>query len=181
MIRALFLLFGLTLAACSAPPAPQAGGDQISSLTRAFMALSPEVDADEAARAARIAYDYPLQLRAEYGVTDPPLVHNAKVNAGLRPRGLCWHWADDLQARFVQEGFQTLDLHRAIANGDSRLLIDHSTVIVSAKGAAWDEGIVTDPWRYGGRLFWDEVQDDTRYDWVLRQQVFAEKRARRGL
>ncbi|MEO0390279.1 MAG: hypothetical protein AAF218_04990 [Pseudomonadota bacterium] len=180
-MRILFALFtALTLAACGAPPAPRASNPEIAALTQAFMAMSPVVDPEEAARAARIAYDYPLQLRAEYQVTDPPLVHNAKVNAGRRPRGLCWHWADDMQARFQAEAFQTLSLHRAIANSDN-MLIDHSTVIVSALGEGWDEGIVTDPWRYGGRLFWSPTLQDTRYTWIPRQQVFAERRRREGL
>ncbi|MEL7097391.1 MAG: hypothetical protein AAGM84_01055 [Pseudomonadota bacterium] len=180
MIRAVLFSLGLFLAACSAHDAPRATETEIASLTRAFMAMGPQVDPDEAARAARIAFDYPLQLRAQYQVTDPPLIHNAKVNAGTRPRGLCWHWADDMQARFAAEGFQTLDLHRAIANSDN-MLIDHSTVIVSAKGDGWSEGIVTDPWRYGGRLFWSPTLDDRRYNWIPRQQVFAERRRREGL
>lgn len=179
MIRALLFAFALVFAACSAPDAPRATESETQSLTKAFMAMDPAVDPEEAARAARIAYDYPLHLRQQYRVTDPPLIHNAKVNAGTRPRGLCWHWADDMQARFQAEGFQTLDLHRAIANSDN-MLIDHSTVIVSAKGEDWDEGIVTDPWRYGGRLFWSPTLEDTRYRWIPRQQVFEDRRRREG-
>ncbi|MEO0939566.1 MAG: hypothetical protein AAFY38_15540 [Pseudomonadota bacterium] len=180
MIRALLFTFALALSACSAHDAPRATEGEVQSLTRAFMAMGTEVDPEEAARAARIAFDYPLRLRAQYEVTDPPLIHNAKVNAGTRPRGLCWHWADDMQARFQAEAFQTLDLHRAIANSDN-MLIDHSTVIVSAKGEDWDEGIVTDPWRYGGRLFWSPTLEDKRYRWIPRQEVFEERRRREGL
>lgn len=133
------------------------------------------MDPIEADRAAEIAITYPMELRKRYGVTDPPLVHNTKVNMGYRPRGLCWHWADDLEARLAQEDFATLDLHRAIANATS-LLIDHSTVILSAKGADMYDGLVLDGWRGGGDLFWSPVPDDPRYVWEPRAEVFARRR-----
>ncbi len=151
--------------------------DEITWLSEAFVALSPRVDRREAARAARIAFTYPLELRAQYEVEDPPILHNMKVNAGIKPRGLCWQWAEDLQQRLEGEQFETLVTHRAIANAFNPLRIDHSTVILSAPGARFDEGIILDPWRFGGRLFWAPVLEDPRYDWVLREEVFARKRA----
>ncbi len=157
-----------------APPVVQGPVDKIAALTQAIAALGP-VDAAEAATAAQIAVLYSLELKRQYGVTDPPLVHNTKVNMGLRPRGLCWHWADDLQARLAQEQFQTLDLHRAIANATS-VLIDHSTVVISAKGATMEQGIVLDPWRHSGDLFWARVPDDPRYTWERRARVMARRR-----
>ena len=97
---------------------------------------------------------------------------------GLKPRGLCWYWAMDMESRINAEGFETLTMHRAIANADNPFLIDHSTAIIARAGDAWDEGIVLDPWRFGGRLFWDQVEDDTRYTWVAREVVFERKLAR---
>ncbi|MEL7117061.1 MAG: hypothetical protein AAGP08_16005, partial [Pseudomonadota bacterium] len=124
-------------------------------------------------------YSYTAVLRDEYQITDPPLVHNFKVNRGIKPRGLCWHWAEDMEKRLKAEGFQTLELHRAIANHDN-IRIDHSTAIVSAKGATMFEGVVIDPWRKGGVLSWMRVRDDDRYDWRPRAEVLAYYRARDG-
>lgn len=149
----------------------------IADLTASILAMSSGIDPEEAARAARIAYEYTAVLKAQYQITDPPIIHNMKVNRGTKPRGLCWHWAEDMENRLKAENFQTLDLHRAIANYDNWRL-EHSTAIVSAKGARMEQGMVLDPWRYGGRLFWDTVQDDTRYNWTEREEVFAWKRAR---
>lgn len=146
-------------------------------LAQHLMRFGPEVDPDEAARLARISHDYPLELRARYGVTDPPLIHNTKVNMGLRPRGLCYQWADDLEARLRQENFQTLDFHRAIANANT-FRIEHSVLIVSRRGDGLYDGVVLDGWRDGGRLFWSPVLEDPRYDWVPREVVFAQRAAR---
>ncbi|MFW2541684.1 hypothetical protein ACN2XU_03500 [Primorskyibacter sp. 2E107] len=180
-------LAALPLAACGgAPGVVSTGGGaaaiaeaaQLAELSAMIAALGPDVDREEAARVARIALTEPRQWAIDWGMTDPPLIHNMKVNAGLRPRGLCREWADDLEARMRREGVQTLGWHRAIANHDS-LLIEHSTLIVSARGDAMAQGIVLDPWRLGmGRLFYARVTEDPKYDWTPRQQVFAFKRAR---
>ncbi|WP_348657283.1 hypothetical protein [uncultured Sulfitobacter sp.] len=164
----------LTLSACALPrngPPPLGTEADISALTRAITELSPSVDPAEAARAARIAYRHTHELAIAYQITDPPLIHNVKVNNGSKPRGLCWHWAEDLEKRLLAEGFATLDMHRAIANGDSRLLLDHSTAIISAAGAQMEAGLVLDPWRQGGELFWSPVMSDPRYDWEPREEV----------
>lgn len=178
--RLLALAAALFVAACSTPPPPMAGADQIAALAHEIAALSPEVDPAEADRAAHVAYSRAFQLSHQYGITDPPLVHNTKVNAGLRPRGLCWHWAQDMETRLAQEHFETLDLHRAIANFDNPIRIEHSTVIVSAKGQDMYDGIVLDAWRKGGRLTWIETTKDRFYKWRPQREVLLAKQQRRA-
>lgn len=149
----------------------------IADLTAGILALGQGIDPEEAARAARVSYEYAAQLTREYQITDPALIHNIKVNKGTRPRGLCWHWAEDMEIRLRAENFQTLDLHRAIANYDNWLL-EHSSTIISAKGASMYDGMVLDPWREGGELTWKPVRADKRYNWTPRAQVFDWKRER---
>src|SRR6056297_2427777 len=165
----------LLLAACAAPPPPQP--EEVSRLAAAIKGLGPEVDPEEADRAAKMAYRHTHDLALEYQITDPPIVHNTKVNMGLKPRGLCWHWAEDMENRLEAEAFETLEIHRAIANADNPFRIDHSTAIVSRRGDAFDDGIVIDPWRKGGVLFWSPLMEDTDYSWVEQSVVHATKRA----
>jgi len=82
----------VAVAGCGAPPPPPEASD-VTRLAVAIAALGPEADPEEAQRAARVAYAYSHQLAREYQITDPPIIHNTKVNMGLKPRGLCWHWA----------------------------------------------------------------------------------------
>ena len=202
LVKLGFLLSGLALlAACSAPSAdlvqsraqldPQnivvandppaitaiAAQSDVADLARTILALSPLIDPEEAARAASIAYAYTAQLKIQYQITDPPLIHNAKVNAGKRPRGLCWHWAEDMEKRLLAEKFQTLDIHRAIANHDN-IRIDHSTALISAKGATMFDSVILDPWRKGGTLVWMPVGDDSRYKWRPQAEVLQYYRDR---
>ncbi|MET4127877.1 hypothetical protein ACSSV6_000334 [Roseovarius sp. MBR-38] len=171
MVQGLALL---ALAGCGAPP-PPATPDEVSRLAAAIAGLGPEVDREEAQRAARISYEHTHRLAQQYQITDPPLIHNTKVNMGLKPRGLCWHWARDMEDRLKQERFETLDLHRAVANAENRFRLEHSTAIVSAKGAEYETGIVLDPWRKGGRLTWAPVRADGDYNWEARNEVVARK------
>ena len=67
-------------------------------------------------------------------------------------------------------------MHRAIANANN-LRIEHSTAIVSRKGDGMYEGIVLDPWRYGGVVYWGGTRADPKYDWLPQAQVHAQKRA----
>ncbi|WP_439525849.1 hypothetical protein [Roseovarius mucosus] len=169
------VLIGLAasvLVGCGAPPPPPEA-QEVTRLAAAIRGLGPDVDPEEAARAARIAYEHTHRLALEYEITDPPIVHNTKVNMGLKPRGLCWHWARDMEDRLKLEEFQTLDLHRAVANAENAFRLEHSTAIVSAKGDDFRKGIVLDPWRRGGRLTWAPVTEDRAYKWEPRNEVVA--------
>ena len=190
MDRRIFLGACLALTACGAAPPSgamltSAGAiaertAKVDALARMIATLGPKVDPAEAQRVAFIAVEEPLEWAQIWQVTDPPLIHNMKVNSGRRPRGLCKDWADDLETRMRSEAFGTLSWHRAIANHDN-LRIEHSTLIVSALGAGMYDGIVLDPWRQGGgRLFFEYVRNDKKYRWTPRQEVFAWKRARRS-
>jgi len=176
LIRLVALLALLLLAACAAHPnGPPPGTPQDKArLEQAILALGPGIDPAEASSAARIAYDHTHQLSREYQITDPAIIHNTKVNMGLKPRGLCWHWAKDIEDRLNRENFATLQLHRAIANADN-VRLEHSTAIISRRGDNMYDGIVLDPWRKGGVLFWARLPDDTRYEWYPRAEVLAAK------
>ena len=159
-------------------PAAIGRAAEVAALEQAILALGPGIDSEEAARAARIAYSHTDVLVQQYRITDPPLIHNMKVNAGLKPRGLCWHWAEDVENRLVAENFTTLELHRAIANHDVAFRIEHSTAIISRKGDDMYAGIVLDPWRFGGKLHWVRTPADEDYRWHPQQAVLAQKAER---
>ncbi|MEL7343947.1 MAG: hypothetical protein AAFN59_03690 [Pseudomonadota bacterium] len=175
LLRRAAAVFALILvAACTpAPPVTQPVTTRIAALEAQILSLGPGIDPAEAARAAQISFEYTDVLKTNYEITDPPLIHNTKVNLGIKPRGLCWHWAEDMEARLLAEGFKTLDMHRAIANDAHPILIAHSTAVISRAGDDMEDGIVLDPWRYGGTLFFETVKQDTRYPWLRRDVVIA--------
>ncbi len=167
----LILMAILLIGGCA--PKPSANGPDVEGLANAIQALGPNVDPAEAQRAANIAYSHSLRLKQEYRVTDSAIVHNAKVVNGFRERGLCNHWAEDMLKRLRQENFRTLDLHWATSPPTTFRIIHHSALI-SAKGDSMYEGIILDPWRYSGALFWAPTKADDRYNWRPRMEVREE-------
>ncbi len=152
---------------------------RIGELQQAILALGDDVNSGESRRAAKIAIEYPLQLAREYEITGSAIVHNIKVNLGLKPRGLCVDWTSDLLARLKREGFYSLDLHWAIANYESAFRLEHSTVVISARGEPMQQGLVLDPWRNSGDLYWAPALQDPGYPWKLQAEVHALKRQHR--
>ncbi|AUQ75895.1 hypothetical protein [Phaeobacter piscinae] len=175
----LLLLATALIAGCAAPTGGEQ--DQVSQLRHAIEALSPDVDPAEAARAAQIAHSHATALAEEYQVTTSPILHNTLVNSGVRQRGLCYHYAEDMQARLQSEGFQSLTILRAIAEPRNSFRIEHSSAVIAPKGAGIYGGIVLDPWRYGGKLYWSATSDDPRYDWEPRLTVLRRRGATRVL
>lgn len=178
LFASLMLLAAALLTGCATPPA---GSDdqQVARLTHAIQSLGPDVDPAEASRAAAIAHSYSSQLAEEYNVTTSPIIHNTLVNSGVKERGICVHYAEDMQARLNREGFKTLTMLRAIAEPKSDFRIDHSTAVIAANGDDIYGGIVLDPWRYGGKLYWSATTEDPRYDWEPRLKVLRRKYLRK--
>jgi len=159
---------------------PMVAQQRINELELAILALGNDIDAGEARRAATIAIEYPWQLAAEYEITGSAILHNIKVNLGLKTRGLCIDWTSDLLTRMKQEAFYSLDLHWAIANYETSFRLEHSTVVVSARGDSLEQGLILDPWRNSGDLFWAPALHDPGYQWKPQAEIHALKRQRKA-
>ena len=81
------------------------------------------------------------------------------MNMEFRDRGLYSHWARDIEVRLAEGKIETLDVQGALANADS-LRLEVSTLIISHAGETYAQGIVLDPWRFGGALFWSQTTND---------------------
>ena len=79
----------------------------------------------------------------------------------------------------MPKGFETLVIHRGIANSEAVFRIEHSTAIIAQVGDDMYDGIVLDPWRFGGVLFWGHTDEDPDYVWDPQQDVLAKRRAER--
>ena len=159
LARHLFLLLAWTaLAGCATPR--EAPGD--AKRLAACLAGLPGVKAEEAALAAETACQRSAELAREYRVVRPAVWHNVLVNWGVKSRGLCYHWAEDLEASLGRLRLSTLQVRRGVARKDTRR--EHNCVVLTATGQSFTNGIVLDAWRHSGRLYWVPVSED-RYPW----------------
>ena len=141
--------------------------DRLETLTELLRALGPDVDPGEAAMLAEVALVYPMELADRYRLTQPAITHNFLVNVGLKARGLCVHWTEDLLVRLKSLDLQTMELYWGVANPERPWRLQHSTPVVTARGAPFESGVLLDGWRDSGRLFFARVPDDERYAWQL--------------
>lgn len=164
--RAFHVLLGLLTVAgvtgCAHVPGVAKASD-VDALQVALASLSPTVRGVEAQRVAVCAYDYSRILAREYRVVRPAIFHNFLVNAGFKQRGLCYQWAEDLLAQLQTFHLDSMELHWGIARADTAR--EHNSVVLTARGQPFEQGIVLDPWRRSGHLVWAPVSAD-KYPWV---------------
>ena len=132
-------------------------------LRNRIAALSPDVRTEEAQRVARCAYITGRELKREWRVVWPPGLQNFLVNTGARKGGLCFQWATELLMRLDALKLETLELHWA--ESFERTASEHNVIVVTAVGQPFQQGILLDNWRYGGRLIWGPVNGDPHYRW----------------
>jgi hypothetical protein len=137
--------------------------DKIKQLEHELIALSAKVDATEAQILAETAVRESAVLAEKYQLVRPALAHNLLVVLGIRERGLCYHWAQDLMKRLEALDLKSFQLHWGVAFRGSDLR-EHNCVVVTARCQDFDTGLVLDPWRKSGNLHWARVSED-RYPW----------------
>ncbi len=138
----------------------------LSELSAAIKNLGPNVSPQEATIMAHDSIVYSMVLANKYELTYPPLWHNVLVNSKKRPRGLCYHWQRDLIAHMKKKHLKTLRVIEGVAY-EKDYWREHNTMVVTAIGQPFDQGIVLDPWRNSGILVWSKVKED-KYPWKLR-------------
>lgn len=177
-IAGILLLF-CWLAGCSAahqayrnssdPSATVSGKDRdahlkkISALQDDLADLNQQADRRESRQVAETAVSYAGDLAAEYELVRPAVFHNILVRIGLKDRGLCYHWTEDLMKRLQSLELETYQLHWGVAYRGSELR-EHNSVVITARGQPFENGIVLDPWRDSGDLYWALIKEDT-YPW----------------
>jgi hypothetical protein len=156
----IFISLGLAFTAgCMTVRVPEAKQEkEIAALAGKLSGLSPQVNPAEAQRAAEAAVRYPLQLAREWHATRPAVINNVLINSGIHSRGLCYQWADALTVKLLTLHLQTLEMHRGVAHLGTKH--EHSSVVLTAPGQNFTNGIALDAWRHCGRLNFSPVLTD---------------------
>jgi len=139
-------------------------GDErsIKDLAKALTALAAEVDPAEAQALSGTAHTKARSLKKEYRVVLNPEFTVFLYNIGMRKRGWCGHWAQDIGAELKELKLKTLVLHwgEAYPNTTS----ENNALVVTAQNQRFEDGIILDGWRRAGRLFWCQVKKDDEYE-----------------
>jgi hypothetical protein len=161
--RFLSLLLSLLIVSCVSPGTPAKRQEQARRMSHDLQQLSPTVSAREADQMASTAIEESAKLAEDFKPMILPWMNNGLVNTGLRKRGLCYQWRDDLFPHLFQLHLKTLEMHLTASKRDTWL--EHHGIVVTAKGQRFEDGIVIDPWRKGGRLWWGLLKNDKGHPW----------------
>jgi len=151
------------LVSCVDTGTPELLREQVRLLSRDLRQLSNTVSPVEADRLATVAIEESAKMSADFKPMSLPWMNNMLVNMGLRKRGLCYEWRDDLFPHLFRLRPRTMDLHLVSSRRATRR--EHNGIIVTARGAPYQSGIILDPWRKGGRLWWGTLAQDKRHPW----------------
>jgi len=168
MFRHLFklLLFSFLFAGC-AVTTPFVLETKVAQLSILLQSLDRDIPPEEAKQLSKDIFYKTGQLTQEFELTSPPQYHNFLVNVGLRDKGLCYHWSDALYLYLSQKKYASFEFHLMGAN-IGEYLFEHNVLVVVAKGGRVEEGIIIDPWRDSGNLYFSKVSKDRKYQWKHR-------------
>jgi len=161
------LLAALLTSGCAghraASLSPERMSANVDALRHALAALDPGTDQAEAGMVAETAVTYSSRLAEEYRVVPPARLHNLLIQVGIKERGLCYHWTEDLMKRLQALNLRTYQLHWGVAHKGNDLR-EHNSVVITANGQPFEAGLLLDPWRNSGDLYWAVVDTDS-YPW----------------
>ena len=137
---------------------PRSDLDKAEALANQLAALSRAVDRTEAKRLADCAYATVSQLRRQYPMFATPIFNNFLIYHGLKKRGYCYQWSEDLLIALDALKLTSLELRWGESNpGNWR---ENNCIVVTAKGRPFRSGIMLDCWRHLGHLYFRPVVAD---------------------
>jgi hypothetical protein len=137
---------------------PKGDSAKAEKLADELMALSPRVNREEATLLAQCAYATVSKLRREYRMFGTPIFNNFLIYHGLRKRGYCYQWSEDLLMALDKLKLTSLELHWG--EYDPGTWRENNCIVVTAKGQPFKRGIMLECWRHLGHLYFGPVASD---------------------
>ncbi|MBO0695860.1 MAG: hypothetical protein J2P56_07130, partial [Verrucomicrobia bacterium] len=120
--------------------------------------LSSSVNRDEAKLLADCAFATVTKLRRQYRMFGTPIFNNFLIYHGLRKRGYCYQWSEDLLTTLDALRLKSLDLRWG--EHDPNTWRENNCLVVTAKGQPFNRGIMLECWRHLGHLYFGPIASD---------------------
>jgi hypothetical protein len=139
-------------------PVSKSDAAKAEKLADELASLSPRVNRDEAKLLADCAFVTVTKLRREYRMFGTPIFNNFLIYHGLRKRGYCYQWSEDLLLALDKLHLKSLDLRWG--EYDPNTWRENNCIVVTAKGQPFNRGIMLECWRHLGHLYFGPVASD---------------------
>jgi len=127
-------------------------------LAEELASLSPRVNPGEAKLLADCAFTTVTRLRREYRMFGTPIFNNFLIYHGLRKRGYCYQWSEDLLIALDALGLKSLEVRWG--EHDPNTWRENNCIVVTAKGQSFNRGIMLECWRHLGHLYFGPIASD---------------------
>ena len=127
-------------------------------LANELASLSQRVNRDEAKLLADCAFATVTKLRREYRMFGTPIFNNFLIYHGLRKRGYCYQWSEDLLVALDKLSLKSLEVRWG--EYDANTWRENNCIVVTAKGQPFNRGIMLECWRHLGHLYFGPVASD---------------------
>ncbi len=148
---------------------PKNDSAKAEALADQLATLSPRVNRDEATLLAQCAYATVSKLRRQYRMFGTPIFNNFLIYHGIRKRGYCFQWSEDLLIALDKLKLTSLDLHWG--EYDPRTWRENNCIVVTAKGQPFQRGIMLECWRHLGHLYYGAIVAD--YEHYVENSAYA--------
>lgn len=128
--------------------------------------LLKPIAGNEASIIANDAIDFSQTLKERYDLIPYANFNNFLVNIGIKERGLCWQLAYDMYHHLKPKNYN-VDYYIGGAN-INHYWSEHNAVVLTCKGCDFKDGVLLDPWRNGGELFYSKIGKDEDFSWSQR-------------
>jgi hypothetical protein len=98
-----------------------------------------------------------------------PIFNNFLIYHGLRKRGYCYQWSEDLLIALDRLKLTSLELHWG--EHDPGTWRENNCIVVTAKGQPFQRGIMLECWRHLGHLYYGPVASD--YEGYMENRAYA--------
>jgi len=154
--------------------APHVNQESVVELATLLQSLDRRTSyAEESLLLAKEIFRETEKLRQKFKPVSEPHVNNLLINIGIKEEGLCYQWSDALYRHFIQRAYPHYAFHLLVAD-KGKYLFEHNVMVVTAKQKGVNEkmisGVIIDPWREPGKLYFSKVEEDSGYRWKWRRE-----------
>ncbi len=160
---ALFFFF----VACSSPSVPSQSS--VVQLAEELQSLRRDIPASEAMQLSEELFFEIKKLRQKFKPLSEPHFNNFMINVGLKKEGLCYEWSDALYVHFINTDYLHFTFHLLVSD-QGKYFSEHNVLVVAARGKNVLDGVIIDPWREPGSVYFVKVKNDHGYTWKHRAE-----------
>ena len=162
------LFLSLFFVACT-NTSPDISQNRVEELSKLLGSLDNSIPPTEAELLSREIFKETAKLTKKFQPVSEPHFNNFLITVGVKDKGLCYQWSDALYLHFSKKDYSHFEFHLLVSN-KNEYFYEHNVLVVVAKDGEVLEGIVIDPWRHSGELYFSKVSEDKKYEWRHREK-----------